>query len=89
MNYVDFLSTRFENIILLTSQYKYAKIVCAGSEAPGSDPPHRIVQYCCITQPGWLVHFYLTQMVERKYSVPIRYQLPQVTSAGLALIYCT
>ena len=27
-------------------------------------------------------------MVERKCSVPIRYQLPQVTSAGLALIYC-
>jgi len=63
------------------------QILCGGLDAPGSDPPHKIMQY-------WFYHsslladaFSPDENGREKIFVPIRYQLPKGTSAGLALEY--
>ena len=67
--------------------------LCGGSDAPGSDPPHKIKRYrfytqhgwTCMVEQGWVVYFPLTKMVTRKWFVPVRYQLPKGKSEGVAL----
>ena len=41
----------------------------------------------CITHHGWIVEFYLINMIRRKCFVPVRYQHPTGKLEGLALQY--
>ena len=63
MIYVPLLVNTFQILILLTVQYKYFK----SYSSPESDPPHKIMQYCFITQSSWLLHFQPTKMVGQKF----------------------
>jgi len=61
------------------------KFLLQGLQAPGSDPPHKIMRYLIFPQHCWVVDFHLTKMVRRKCFVPGLYQLREGKSEGLAL----
>jgi len=50
------------------------KILFEGFYSPESDPPHKIMLYCFITQPSWDSDFRLTNMVRLKRFVLAVYQ---------------
>jgi len=87
MIYVHLLVARFLKIILFIVEYKYSKSYAKDQMLQIQILRTWLCGTGCITHSGWLIHFHPTKMVGRNCFVPVKYQFPKGTLAGLALVY--
>ena len=88
--YVHCLIYRFQVIISLIVQYKYKKSCAEDQMLLDLILRMRLCSTAYTvfdTHPVWPFHFHLTKMVGRKYFIPVRYQCPKGTLAGLVFEY--
>jgi len=85
--YVHFLAARFQKIFLFIVQYKYREYCAEDQMLQDLILRTRLCGTGFIAHLDLLIHFHLTNMVGWQYFVPVRYQVPKGTSAGLALKY--